>query len=274
MSVESNLVYEFGPFRVDTAERVLLREGAPVPLTPKAFDVLLLLVESHGRIVEKDEMMDRVWANSFVEEGNLKATVSMIRKALGEAAGRRNYIETIPRRGYRFRAEVSQSRSEDLTLMVQERTRSVVTIEEEQFHSANDDDSQEPVRGDESAQVANLNGALAATARRKTIVADSAATLGDHRIADSRTRLLPRSLQVFATAVIIMSAIGAWLYQSGKERPAGIFTGTKVAKLTNNGDTRYAAVSPDGRYVAHVTDDGGRQSLWVKLVATGNGVLQ
>jgi len=94
-------VYQFGPFCLDTAERCLTRDGHPVALTPKTFQVLLVLVESGGRTVDKDELINRVWAGSLVEEGNLKVTVSMLRKALGEGTSGQ-YIETLPRRGYRF----------------------------------------------------------------------------------------------------------------------------------------------------------------------------
>lgn len=129
MSPPVNEIIEFGPFRLDRAERVLLRDGQPVPLTLKAFDVLLMLIESSGHIVEKDELMNRVWAGSFVEEGNLKVTVSMLRKALGEDQGSKKYIETVPRRGYRFVAEVKPV-PDSIELVVHERTRETLTIEE------------------------------------------------------------------------------------------------------------------------------------------------
>jgi DNA-binding winged helix-turn-helix (wHTH) protein/tetratricopeptide (TPR) repeat protein len=106
MTAPAHKIYEFGPFRLDTEERVLLRDGQQVPLTLKAFDVLLMLVENSGHIVEKDQLMNRVWAGRFVEEGNLKVTVSMLRKALEENNGGTRYVETVPRRGYRFASEV------------------------------------------------------------------------------------------------------------------------------------------------------------------------
>src|SRR2546425_34834 len=108
MPAQVKQIYEFGPFRLDTAERVLLRDGRPVQLTPKAFDVLLLLVERSGHIVEKDELINRVWADSFVEEANLKVTVSMLRKVLEGDEGLHQFIETVPRRGYRFQASVRE----------------------------------------------------------------------------------------------------------------------------------------------------------------------
>lgn len=101
--------YEFGRFRLDATERVLLRDGELVPLTPKVFDILLALVEHGGHLVEKDDLMKRVWPDSFVEEGNLTQNVSLLRKALGESPGGSQFIETIARRGYRFVATVSES---------------------------------------------------------------------------------------------------------------------------------------------------------------------
>src|SRR5882762_7272958 len=106
MSEQESHFYEFGRFRLDTYERVLLRDRDPVPLTPKVFDILLALVERGGHIVEKDDLMKRVWPNTFVEDGNLTQNVSLLRKALGENPGSPQFIETVARRGYRFVATV------------------------------------------------------------------------------------------------------------------------------------------------------------------------
>src|SRR6185503_17372550 len=101
--------YEFGRFRLKTAERILLREGELVPLTPKVFDILITLVEHRGQVVAKDDLMKRVWPSTYVEEGNLTQNISLLRKALGESPGGVQFIETVPRRGYRFVADTSQS---------------------------------------------------------------------------------------------------------------------------------------------------------------------
>ena len=108
MSSVLNQLYEFGPFRIDTEERVLLRDGNPVALTPKVFDTLLVLVRNRGHIVTKDEMMSSLWPDAFVEESNLTFNIRMLRKALGEDAHTPAYIETVPRRGYRFKSEVKE----------------------------------------------------------------------------------------------------------------------------------------------------------------------
>jgi DNA-binding winged helix-turn-helix (wHTH) protein/TolB-like protein/Tfp pilus assembly protein PilF len=108
MAEQTANFYEFGRFRLKSDERVLLRGDELVPLTPKAFDILLTLLENDGRIVQKDDLMKKVWPNTFVEEGNLTQNVSLLRKALGESANGPQFIETVPRRGYRFVAAVSR----------------------------------------------------------------------------------------------------------------------------------------------------------------------
>ena len=101
-----NSTYRFGPFKVDRAERVLFRDGEPVILTAKAFDTLLALLERHGHVVTKCELMDRVWPETHVDENNLAQNISILRKALGSSADGRGFIETVPRRGYRFIGDV------------------------------------------------------------------------------------------------------------------------------------------------------------------------
>jgi DNA-binding winged helix-turn-helix (wHTH) protein len=108
MNQPAKLFYEFGPFRLDTAERLLLRNGDEVSLTPKVFDLLLVLVENGGHILEKDELMKAVWPDAVVEETNLTRNISTLRRALGEGQDTRKYIETIPWRGYRFVASVRE----------------------------------------------------------------------------------------------------------------------------------------------------------------------
>src|SRR5262245_3800285 len=98
--------YEFGPFRLDPSERQLLRAGQVMPLTPKVFDTLLLFVENNNLLLTKDEMIGQLWPDSFVEESNLAQNVSMLRRALGEQPDGKPYIETVPKCGYRFTAEV------------------------------------------------------------------------------------------------------------------------------------------------------------------------
>jgi len=108
MALQTKHFYAFGPYRLDSEKRVLVRDGMPVPLAPKASEILLLLVEHAGHLVEKDALINRVWPDAFVEEGNLNKNIFFLRKALGVWDGGREYIETVPKRGYRFVAPVSE----------------------------------------------------------------------------------------------------------------------------------------------------------------------
>jgi DNA-binding winged helix-turn-helix (wHTH) protein/TolB-like protein/Flp pilus assembly protein TadD len=99
-------MYEFGPFRVDPAERMLLRDGNAVPVSAKAFDTLLMLVQRSGHLVEKAELIHTVWPDSFVEEGNLKVVICALRKSLEDDIGGPKYIQTVAKHGYRFVGEV------------------------------------------------------------------------------------------------------------------------------------------------------------------------
>src|SRR6185503_5677740 len=105
-----DLSYEFGPFRLEPATRRLLRAGEPLPLTPKAFDTLLLLVQNSERVVEKEEVLRRIWPDAVVEESNLTQNVFTLRKTLGDSPEGARFIATVPRRGYRFIAPVVPSR--------------------------------------------------------------------------------------------------------------------------------------------------------------------
>jgi DNA-binding winged helix-turn-helix (wHTH) protein/TolB-like protein len=117
MSQQSKHLYEFGPFRLDAGERLLQRDGESVPLTPKAFDLLLALVEHHGHLLEKDELLKLVWPDTFVEEANLSYNISLIRKALSDGENGHRYIETVPKRGYRFVDEVREIGAEQVKII-------------------------------------------------------------------------------------------------------------------------------------------------------------
>ena len=109
MSLPFNQIYEFGEFRLDPQERILTRAGEPVEITPKGFELLSLFVENHGRLLGKDELMDKIWADSFVDESNLTFTIRQLRVILGDDAHDPKYIKTVRRHGYRFIAEVRPS---------------------------------------------------------------------------------------------------------------------------------------------------------------------
>lgn len=112
MRMKTGRFYEFGEFRLEPEERLFMRSGQPVSLAPKAFDLLTFLVQNHGRLVTKDEIMQVVWSGSFVEDANLTVSISVLRKVFGEKEGGLQHIETIPKKGYRFVAPVREGDSQ------------------------------------------------------------------------------------------------------------------------------------------------------------------
>jgi DNA-binding winged helix-turn-helix (wHTH) protein/TolB-like protein/tetratricopeptide (TPR) repeat protein len=178
-------LYEFGPFRLDAARRVLLRGDEPVPLAPKAFDMLIVLVSHRGQVLEKDRLMEILWPDSVVEEANLPQNISALRKALGESPSERKYIVTIPGKGYKFAAEVQESPGENATLVMNRYSRATIVVEEKE------DDGR--------------NAALPAE------------TLGVAAAAAPARKTASRTLAFAGTALLIAAALFGWLASRKKE---------------------------------------------------------
>lgn len=124
-------IYEFGPFRLNPEEHILFRDNTPVSLRPKEFAVLLALVEVHGHVCTKNDLLERVWPGQYVEEGNLNRQISTLRNVLGDTADQPLYIATIPKVGYRFTASVREIRDENSDLVIERHTIARVVTEEE-----------------------------------------------------------------------------------------------------------------------------------------------
>jgi DNA-binding winged helix-turn-helix (wHTH) protein/tetratricopeptide (TPR) repeat protein len=122
--------YEFGPYRIDPAKRLLLRGEESVQLPSKVFETLLVLVQHSEEVVSKDDLLKTVWPDSFVEESNLSQSIFLLRKALGETAQDHHYIVTIPGRGYRFAEKVDEISEETADLVVERHSRAQVTVQE------------------------------------------------------------------------------------------------------------------------------------------------
>ena len=248
MSRQAKDLYEFGPFRIDVAERLLSREGQNVPLTPKAFDTLLVLVENRGHLLEKDELMQKLWPDTFVEEANLTNNISQLRKALGDDSSGHRYIETVPKRGYRFGASVRMCRKESSDLVVEQHTRASLLIEEET-------DSPDP---------GGFDGAILAKEPSRT---------PSYRVTDIRT--IGRAIWLVGALIAVASAI--WLYRSlaiskPTTPPARPFQNAKLTKLTGTGKVTNAAISPDGKYVCYAMNESDGQSLWLRQVSTSSNI--
>ncbi len=197
MSTQTRRLYEFGPFRLDPSEHLLLRDGKPVLLTPKAFETLVVLVERSGHLVEKDDLMKKVWPDAFVEEVGLARNISALRKALGEGPDEHQYIETIPKRGYRFVARVRELSDENADLLVERHIRAQIIAEEEIISK------EEPGQaGSGNEATATSHSGIAAPEK------DSAADLtsgGENQVSRIKRhrRLAPAALLLIAAAAVI-----------------------------------------------------------------------
>jgi Tol biopolymer transport system component/DNA-binding winged helix-turn-helix (wHTH) protein len=247
MSRQIKRFYEFGVYQIDTVNRRLLCNGEAVPLKAKAVDTLLLLIQHNGEVVEKDELMNQLWPDSFVEEANLTQNIYILRKALG--AG--EYIETVPRRGYRFAAEVKEwDESSDL-IVIKEKTSRSLSYEEE-FEQAPAE-----VRPDNTR----------AENQRLLDVTPHGATSRSIDIRPSfRSRNLSRlwPIPVSIGGLIMIAAVFLWV-----RSPAQPFHKTELVRFTTSGKAEKAAISPDGKYLAYLLGDSAQGSVWLRQVATG-----
>ena len=224
--------YEFGPYRLVPSERLLLREGEPVALAPKAFETLVALVRRAGRLSEKEELLKEVWPDAFVEESNLTQNVFAVRRALGPADDGKPYIETVPKRGYRFLA--------------------AVTVAEE------------PLQGPAPAPARPADQAAV------TVAEDQVQEPAPGRPADQVTRPA-RSRAMVGAIVGLIALIGVaavFVKTFRRPTPAASFQTMKMVRLTTSGTVVNVAISPDGKYVVHGVRDGVQQSLWVRQTAT------
>ena len=208
MSSRDTHLYEFGPFVLNTSERTLLRDGRRVPLRPKLFNLLLVLVENSGRLVEKDELMRTVWQGRFVEEGNINKTVSMLRQALGEDPALHQYIETVPTLGYRFVAEVrTAGGGGDAELVVETQTRAGVVFEE----VVDDEPAADGAALLADAAVTKMPGA--------TETVETAAPVAALHAGKSERRLKSWALPAAAAVIVALAATGYLFFFKGGGEP-------------------------------------------------------
>lgn len=240
MSKKINNLYEFGEFRLDTVERVLYRKEQLLPITPKVFDTLLCFVESGGKIVSKEHLMNEVWQDSFVEESNLTQNIYTLRQIFGK---RNNFIETVPRRGYRFTAEV---KSVENKFPIEKSNGNLAEIV--------------------------VSRKTTATLLREEIIEEDG---GDVYLIQ-KTKILPETQEnsffksrkfqiglVFGLlAAILIGTVSFFVWKRNFAKPSNALLEKIIfTNLTDTGDVKQIAISPDGQFLAFIKKD---DSIWLK----------
>src|SRR6266567_9484118 len=268
MSLTLKHFYKFDPFILDVDERVLLRDGCPIAVTPKVFDTLLLLVENQGCVVSKQKMLDTLWPDVFVEESNVTFNITMLRKALGDTKREPLFIETVPRRGYRFKTDVREVRAENIRVQMPE-----IGVKSDFANDTVKALEDETNNGAPPALDSSKNGS-----RKKEMANPETAAVGTKVSTLYTGRRFPRSQLAFASVLgLLMFGLAIWYlnhsnFGRGQKRAIAqkplALAGLKFEQVTNSGNVVSAAISPDGKQVAYALENGGLQSLWLKQLAT------
>ncbi|MEO6333683.1 MAG: winged helix-turn-helix domain-containing protein, partial [Pyrinomonadaceae bacterium] len=239
---------EFADFRIDVAERVLYKAGTPVPLAPKVFDTLFALVSRSGRVVSKEAMMEEIWKDTFVEENNLTQYIFTLRRVLGDAGGGTKYIETVPRRGYRFLPGVSE-----------------VGPDQESGRPA---DHTLPRQGFSTAAFTNGTNARINSGEAVTPSALPRASAVENRAPDRRSS---RAVLILGFAVLALLGSLGFALRSGWDSMGA--KQVDLRRLTEKGNLTGAAITPDGKSFAYVERDEKLSTLRLKNIQTNSEVI-
>src|SRR5215471_4289393 len=265
MSLSTEHLYQFGEFTLDVDQRVLSRQGKPLPLTPKVLETLLILVQNSGRILEKDELMRRLWPDTFVEEANLAFNIQRLRKSLCDDARNPLYIETVPRRGYRFIARVEEVLNDEAA------PGSHLT------RARPDDEQSPPAANGTSGATAPLLRHEFAVLESLTAPAQNLASPGEASAASKVSN--KRLIGLAAAMILVLVAAGVLVFRilngsaSGSGQKSAVVRSLSIAlplqieKLTAAGQSRNVAISPDGRYIAYSRVIEQKQCIWLRQLA-------
>lgn len=281
-NLSQHKVYEFEDFHLDSAHRLLYRDGTQVSLTPKAVETLIALIERRGEVVSKDELMEVIWAGTIVEESNLSQYLHVLRKTLGETSDGKPYIETLKRRGYRFNGTVrvvkegvslsTAKEAEDRDPEPNRRPKATSSFPSPVERRGNLQalrqldtvpEAHHPVNVERSGNIYSVSE------WRREPVADSSLP------APPQTRpkwLSPLVLLVLAAGFAGL-AFGIYKYSTGGQSVSSRsvpFLGSDMTRLTTSGKSKLATISPDGRYVAHITAGADGDTLFVRQIAVAN----
>ncbi|MFY9558375.1 MAG: winged helix-turn-helix domain-containing protein, partial [Blastocatellia bacterium] len=250
MTAPDNRLYEFGPFVLDASSRILLKDGATVRLTPKALETLLVLVQRGMQVVDKEQLLKEVWPDSFVEEGSLSRNIHELRKALGDDSAEPRYIETIPKRGYRFVAPIKISAVETGQTDIAGLQGNATVIEKHTFARVVTDGFEGANLPDQTAPVSLVAGVKA---------------LAPAGVSERRKKQTTQKVLLLA-ALLVAGAIAAFVYlKLTRKSPAPVFRAkSTLVRLTNNNARDGVPVwSPDGSTIAFWSNRDGKNEIYV-----------
>lgn len=260
MLLKENTLYEFEEFVLDTSERTLRRENETVSVTPKAIETLCLLVENHGKLLSKDDLMNALWADTFVEERNLAQNIFTLRKILGENGDGKKFIETVPRRGYRFIAEVRP-----------------IDLEREEFIEVSLA-KQTTIKAEGNVSSHDLTEAVRETAKSFSLEKDFEENQLKRIETAEFSKPFYQRFSFVAVSILFISFFGGgfWLWQNGiPENGRNVsananFSDIKFERLTDSGKTFFPDISRDKKQIVYVYNDKGKDSLRLQNLATGS----
>ena len=243
MSTKTFLTFKFDDFYLDVDEQCLTFQGQPVPLTPKAFQTLVVLLRNYGRVVEKECFFNEVWADTFVEETTLAQNIRTLRKTLSRFAEDKEFIGTVPRRGYQFVGDVQELSGVGEVIAVENHTQTLLTTEQREIHDSRDTSSDK--------------------------------IAGNPRRLFSGNDFSPRNA-VFVSLLAISAFTVGYFMSNGFEGRQSFaesqFRKFRVDPIVADADIRNSVISPDGKYLALVQVKSGVQSLYLRQIENGNHV--
>ncbi len=261
-SLSNKCLFTFSVFTLDMNEGLFV-DGKPVKLAPKVFQTLVMFVENQGRIISKQELFDNVWSETFVEDNALSFNISQLRKTLARYDDKTIFIETIPKRGFRFSVTVTEIKSENNEAeIVYERYQSQEIIIEE---TNQEDLSKKSAVSTGEGQELKLQQLTEQTSESKPVSTKSVIKVKPKYRIFIALGLIP---------VVALAGIGYSLFRyiNGKKPPL-VFQAGQVTRLTSTGRVKTAVVSPDGSFIIYAQEENaGQQSLWVEHIGSGSNV--
>ncbi len=265
--------YEFDNFRIDRSERLLWRNDEIVSLTQKAFDLLIALVERRGGVIEKEELIRQVWQGTFIEEGTLTQNIYTLRKVLGKTPDGADYIQTLPRRGYRFTAQVNEFSNQDAEPLATVRALSdgSTTIKDKPVLTANPLTNSDPG----AAVSESVEAADRLALNNQPVAEPVSSALKSHELKKQGLRshnfvgrIIRYKVLTAIVLITLLAGLAFWLYKLLRPSEPHVQQ-PQISNLTNTGNLQCAAVSPDGKYVVYASaDKPGQSTLWIHQLST------